>query len=152
MAGMKRSHVLVPIVAGGLSLAGCGSGVKQTAHYTTTPPTTIAGVGVSTSGPPPKPSTLAACASRWNRAANTNGRTAAHQRAPKADSARIQTASRSGYFREYAGRCLIYLITPPKSAVVFVEKAPGRFTFSAEATGHFAANADLQKGGRIHVR
>jgi hypothetical protein len=74
-------------------------------------------------------------------------------RAPKADAALIQTARRSGYFGEDAGRCLIYLITPPKSAVVFVvETAPGRFAFTADAAGHFSANADLQHDGRLQLR
>ena len=152
MAGMKCGFLLPLAVAGGLVLAGCGSGAKQTANYTTSPPTTIAGVGVTTSGPPPKPSTTRACADRWNGAANTSGRAAAKRRAPKAESARIQTAGRSGYFRQDAGRCLIYLITPPKDAVVFVETAPGRFTFTADATGRISANADLQQGGRLRLR
>jgi hypothetical protein len=146
MTGMKRS-LLLSIVAVGLALAGCGS--KQTLHYTTTPPTTISGVGVTTSGPPPKPSTPPACAGRWNGA--TTGLAAARQRAPKADRALIRMARRRGYFREDAGRCLIYLITPPESAVVFVETAPGRFTFTADATSHFSANADLQQNGRLHL-
>ena len=151
MAGVKSS-VLIPIVAFGLALAGCGSGAKQTAHYTTTPPTTISGVGVTTNGPPPEPTTPTACAGRWNAAANTSGRTAAMHQAPKAKTARIETARISGYFREYAGRCLIYLLTPPKSAVVFVETAPGRFAFTADATGHISPNADLQPSGRLQPR
>src|SRR5436305_2176242 len=142
---MNRQLVLLPVVAGGLALAGCGSGAKPTAHYTTTPPTTIAGVGVKTSGPRPKPTTLTACAHRWNGPADTSGRAAAKQHPPKADSALIRTAGRGGYFREYAGRCLIYLITPPKGAVVFVEATRGKFTFTASATGNFSANADLQQ-------
>lgn len=152
MAGMARSLVLVYLLATGLALAGCGSGAKQTLHYTTTPPTTISGVGVTTNGPPPKPNTPTACADRWNAAANTSGRTAAKQQAPKANTARIEKARRSGYFREDAGRCLIYLITPPKSAVVFVETAPGRFAFTADATGHVAPNADLRPSGRLQLR
>ena len=149
---MNRTLVLVPIVAGGLALAGCGAGVKQTADNTTAPPATIAGVGVATSGPPPKPSTPIACTRRWNRAPNARGRAAAKQRAPKADSASIQAAGRSGYFREQAGRCLVYLITPPKSAVVFIERAPGRFAFTADATGRFSPNADLQHDALLRLR
>jgi hypothetical protein len=152
MAGMKRSLLLVPIVAGGVAFAGCGSGAKQTSNYTTSPPTTIAGVGVTTSGPPPKPSTPRACAHRWNGAANTTARAAAKQRAPKAVSALIETAGRSGYFGEFAGRCLIWLITPPKTAIVFVETAPGRFVSTADATGQFSANADLRRDGRLRLR
>lgn len=152
MADMTRSFLFASLLAAVLALAGCGSGAKQTLHYTTTPPTTISGVGVTTSGPPPKPNTPAACAGRWNAAANTSGRTAAKQQAPKANAARITRAKRSGYFREDAGRCLIYLITPPKSTVVFVETAPGRFAFTADATGRIAPNADLRPSGRLHLR
>jgi hypothetical protein len=54
MEGMTRSLVLVSLLAAGLGLAGCGSGAKQTLHYTTTPPTTISGGGVTTNGPPPR--------------------------------------------------------------------------------------------------
>jgi hypothetical protein len=152
MVGMKRSLVFLSIAAGGLALAGCGSGAKQTAHYTTTPPTTISGVGVSTSGPPPKPTTSSACAHRWNRATNASGRAAARKRAPKADAAVVRTARSSGYFSDYAGRCLIYLVTPPASAAVFVEYAPGSFKFTADASGHFRANADLQHDARLQLR
>jgi hypothetical protein len=149
---MTRSLILISLLAAGLGLAGCGSGAKQTLHYTTTPPTTISGVGVSMSGPPPKPSTPAGCARRWDEARNTSGRAAAKQRAPKADKALIQSAGRTGYFREDSGRCLIYLITPPKSAVVFVETAPGRFTFTANATGRFSANAHFRQDTRLRLR
>lgn len=149
---MTRTPVLVFLFATGLGLAGCGSGAKQTAHYTTTPPTTIAGVGVRTAGPPPKPSTPTACARRWNAAANTSGRRDSTQRAPTAKAARVEAARRSGYFREDAGRCLVYLLTPPKSAVVFVETAPGRFAFTADATGHIAPNADLRPSDRLQLR
>lgn len=83
---------------------------------------------------------------------NASGRRAAKQRTPKADAALIETAKRSGYFRSYAGRCLIWLITPPKTAVVFVENAPGRFASTADATGSFAANADFQQDGRLRLR
>ena len=143
MAGMKRSLVLTPMVAVGLVLAGCGSGAKLT---------TIAGVGVTTSGPPPKPTTPTACASRWNGAANRSGRAAAKQHAPKAGSAFIRTAGPSGYFRGDAGRCLIYLLTPPKGAVVFVEAALGRFAFTAAASGDVLTNADLGQDERLHLR
>lgn len=150
MAGVK-SPVLIPIVAFGLALAGCGSGAKQTAHYTTTPPTTISGVGVTTNRSPPKPNTPTACARRWNGAANTSGRAAAKQKAPRADKALIRMARSTGYFADDAGRCLIYLIARP-SAVVFVETAPGRFAFTAYATGHVTTNADLQHDGRLRLR
>lgn len=149
---MNRSLLLAPAVAGVLALAGCGGAAQQAADDTTAPPPTIAGVGVATSGPLPKPTTPIACAQRWNGAANAPGRAAAKQRAPKAHSARIQTAGRSGYFREQAGRCLIYVITPRKRAAVFVEAARGRYTFTADATGHFAANADLQQDARLRLR
>jgi hypothetical protein len=49
-----------------------------------------------------------------------------------------------------AGRCLIYLVTGPKSAAVFVEAAPGKFVFTADASGHFETNADLQQSERLH--
>ena len=148
---MKRSLVLISVVAG-LALAGCGSGARQTAHYTTSPPTTISGVGVKTNGPPPQPSSPTACTRRWNGAENTSGRAAVKQHAPKADSALVRTAAPSGYFREDAGRCLIYLITPPESAAVFVETAPGRFVFNADATGRVRANADLDQSWRLTLR
>jgi hypothetical protein len=152
MVGMNRSLALTSVVAAGLALAGCGAGAKETAVDSTAPTPTIAGVGVATGGPPPEPNTLPACVRRWNGAGNTSGRSAARQRAPKAAAARIQPAGRSGYFREQAGRCLIYLITPPKSAVVFVEAARGRFTFVADATGRFTANADLRQDARLRLR
>jgi hypothetical protein len=150
-ADVKRPVVPFFLV-GTLVLASCGSGAKLTAHYTTSPPTTIAGVGVTTSGPPPKPSTPTACVDRWNGAANKDGRPAAKQRAPKAGSALVRPAGTTGYFSEDAGRCLIYLITPPKSAAVFVETAPGRFAFTAYATGRVTANAALQESERLHLR
>ena len=59
MTDVRRSFLLFPVVVGCLALTGCGSGAKQTAHYTTTPPTTISDVGVTTSGTPPKSSTQA---------------------------------------------------------------------------------------------
>lgn len=147
---MKRS--LLPVVVASLAFAGCGSGATQATNYTISPPTTLAGIGITTDGPPPKSSTPRACAHRWNGAANTSGRAAARQRATKADSALVQMAPSSGYFRQYANRCLVYLITPPKSAVVLVETTPGKFAFTAEATGHFSANADLQQDGRLRLR
>jgi len=42
-----------------------------------------------------------------------------------ATAALIRKAGSSGYFREDAGRCLMYLLAPPKSATVFVETAQG---------------------------
>jgi hypothetical protein len=149
---MKRSHFLVSIIAVGFAVAGCGSGAKQTAHYATTPPTTISGVGVTTTGPPPQPNTPTACVKRWNGTGNRSGRAAAKQKAPKATAVLIRKAGSSGYFSEDVGRCLIYLITPPKSAAVFVETAPGRFTFTADATGHVSANADLGQDGNLRLR
>ena len=149
---MKRLLLLFPIVASGLVLAGCGSGAKQTAHYTTTPPTTISGVGLRTSGPPPKPNTPTGCVNRWNGARNRSGRAAATQKAPRANAALVRKAGSSGYFRDDAGHCLIYLITPPKSAAVFVETAPGRFTFTADSTGHVSANAHLRQDARLRLR
>jgi hypothetical protein len=149
---MKPAVVLLLTLAWGLCLAGCGSGAKPTAQHTTSPPPTIAGVGLTTTGPPPKPSTPTACVNRWNASANTSGRAAAKQRAPQADGALVETAGSSGYFSDDAGRCLINLIRPPKSAVVFVEVAPGRFTFTADTTGNFSANADLQQDGRLRLR
>jgi hypothetical protein len=152
MAVMKWLLRLFPIVAVGLVLAGCGSGAKQTAHYTTTPPTTISGVGVTTSGPPPKPNTPTGCVNRWNGTRNRSGRAAARQKAPRAITALVRRAGSRGYFSEDAGRCLIYLITPPRSAVVFVETAPGRFAVTADATGHLAPNADLRPSSRLQLR
>ena len=149
---MKRSHFLFSTIAVGLAVAGCGSGAKQTAHYTTTPPTTISGVGVTTSGPPPQPSTPPACVKRWNGTRNRSERAAAKQKAPEAKAALIRKATSSGYFSDDVGRCLIYLITPPKSAAVFVETAPGRFTFTADATGHVSANADLRQDASLRLR
>ena len=149
---MKPSFGFFAVAVGALLLAGCGSGAKLTAHYTTSPPTTIAGVGVAISGPPPKPSTPSACARRWNGDANTSGRAAAKQRAPRANAALIRKARSSGYFSNFVGRCLIYLVTPPKSAVVFVETAPASFAFTADATGRFSANAGLQEGERLLLR
>lgn len=150
MADMKRSVVLISVVAG-VALAGCGSGARKTVHYTTSPPTTISGVGVQANGPPPKPSSPTACTGRWNGAENASGRAAVKQHAPKADAALVGRAAATGYFREYAGRCLIYLITPPKSAAVFVETAPGRFVFTADATGPVTANADLDQSGSLSL-
>jgi hypothetical protein len=139
---MNRSLALVPVAAV-LALAGCGAAAA--------PSTTIAGVGVATSGPVPEPSTPAACVRRWNGAANVNGRAAVKQQTPKAISARIRTAGRTGYFRDQAGRCLVYVIKLPKSAVVFVETAPGAFAFTADASGLFSANADLRPDARLRL-
>jgi len=141
---LKAVTAVPAIAAAGLALVGCGSGAKQT--------TTLAGVGVTTLGPPPKPSTPAACVRRWNGSANTSGRAAAEKSAPRADTALVRAAGSGGYFSDDAGRCLIYLITPPRSAVVFVETARGRFTFTADASGGFWANADVGPGGRLQIR
>jgi hypothetical protein len=142
------SLVVVSFVAGGLVLAGCGSGADNP-----TPPVTINGVGVRLSGPRPEPITPTACAHRWNEAANTSERVAATNRAPNANGALVQTAGRGGYFEHEAGRCLVWLITRPSRAVVFVETAPGRFSFIANAAaGHFAANANVQRDGRLRLR
>jgi hypothetical protein len=145
---MRALAAALPIAMAGLVLVGCGSGETGTAS----PPTTLAGVVVTTKGPPPKPSTPTACARRWNGPANASGRAAAARGAPKADAALVRAAGASGYFREDAGRCLIYLITPPRSAAVFVETARGEFSFTADASGRFSANADLRRGRRLHLR
>jgi len=58
----------------------------------------------------------------------------------------------SAYFREDAGRCLVYLLTPPTCGSVFVETAPGGFAFTADATGHVAPNADVRSNGRLQLR
>jgi hypothetical protein len=148
---MKLAATL--IVGPAFLLAGCASGAKPTAHDTTTPPTTIAGVGVTTVGPPPKPTTPTACARRWNGTANANGRQAAQQRAPKATTAIVRMAGASGHLSADAGRCLVYLITARRSATVFVEAARGRFVVTADATGTFVTpNADLQRGLRLRPR
>jgi hypothetical protein len=47
---------------------------------------------------------------------------------------------------------LIYVIARPKSALVFVETARGRFAFTADATGGFSANADLRPDARLRLR
>ncbi len=141
---MKAIAGLVLLSAMSLAVAACGSDTKQAA-------TTFAGVGVTTNGPPPTPNTLSACAQRWNSPANAGGRRAAKRQAPKADTALVQKATSSGYFSHDAGRCLIYLITPPKSAIVFIETAPGTFTYTADATGHFSANADVQASAAIQL-
>jgi hypothetical protein len=149
---LKRSLVFVPLVAGGVALAGCGSGAKRSTPGPPPPPTTVAGVVLVTSGRPPTPSTPTGCARRWNGATNTTGRGEARQHAPNARSAHIAKAKRGGYFGAYAGRCLVYLVTPPKTAAVFVETAPRQFQFTGDATGHFPANADLHFGERLGLR
>jgi hypothetical protein len=141
-----RFLVLLLMLLGPVALTGCGSATEQTQA------TTLAGVGVKHSGPPPTPDTPTACASRWNGAANTSGRATAKQKAAKADAAIVESARRGGYFSEDAGRCLVWLITPSKGAVVFVESAPGKFVFTADASGYFTANADLRQDGQLHLR
>jgi hypothetical protein len=136
--------ILALVSCTSLALVACGSGAKQTP--------TIAGVGVETKGPPPTPSTPGACARRWNAPANMRGRTDATRRAPNAQTAVVRRAGASGYFSDDAGRCLVYVITPLKGAVVFVETRPGTFTYAADANGHFSANADIRENGSIQVR
>ncbi len=80
------------------------------------------------------------------------GRAVVKQRAPKATTARVRTAERSGYFADDAGRCLVYVIAPSESAVVLVETAPGKFAFTADASGRFSANADLGPDARLRLR
>lgn len=135
----------LPIAAAVLVLGACGSGGAKTAS----PAVTIAGVGVALHGRVPRPTTASACTQRWNGAANEDGRAAAMRRAPKADEALVRTAGASGYLREAAGRCSVYLIAPPGSAVVFVETARGRFSFVADASGRFSPNAKLSPSGRL---
>jgi hypothetical protein len=141
---MKATAVL-PLVGMALVLGACGSGGTKAAS----PAETIAGVGVALHGPAPRPNTRSACGRRWNGSANASGRAAAMRRAPKADTALVRTAGSTGYFSEAAGRCSIYLLTPPRSAVVFVETARGRFAFAADASGRFSANAKLSPSGRV---
>ena len=148
---MRVIGTAVAAVLLGLLLVACGSGAQPTAHYTTSPPTTIAGVGVELSGSPPAPSTPSACVRRWNSSANASGRTAAEQRLPRASAALIRRGGSSGYFGDFVGRCLVYLVEPPK-AVVFVETSRGTFRFTADASGRFAANADVGAAARLRLR
>lgn len=135
----------LPVAAAVLVLGACGSGGAKPGS----PAETIAGVGVALHGRVPRPNTASACARRWNGSANAKGRAEAMRRAPKADSALVRAAGARGYFSQAAGRCSIYLIAPPGSAVVFVETSRGRFTFVADASGRFSANAKLSPGGRL---
>ncbi|HJU37761.1 MAG TPA: hypothetical protein VJ716_10140 [Gaiellaceae bacterium] len=148
---MKPVALVLGTAAVAVVLAGCGSGAKSSTRAAG-PPATIAGVAVDVSGSPPGPSTPAACVRRWNGAGNASGRASAARRAPKANEALVRAADASGYFSEEAGRCLIYLVTPPKSAVVFVETARGTFRFTADASGRFRANADVDPGVRLRLR
>lgn len=148
---MKRRGTALGIAGAAALLAGCGSGARPTAHYTTSPPTTVAGADLMMSDSPPKPSTPAACLRRWNGAANASGRAAAGRRVPQADGALVRTAGGSGYFANYAGRCLIYLVARRRAAV-FVETSTGRFRFTAGASGHFSPNAGLGHGTRLSLR
>jgi hypothetical protein len=109
-------------------------------------------VGLEPRDDPPAPSTPAACVRRWDGDANAGGRAAARQQLPKADAALVRSAGSSGYFGDYAGRCLVYLIELPKRAVVFVEASRGMFRFTADASGHFPAIADLFSGARLQLR
>jgi hypothetical protein len=87
---------------------------------------------------------------RWNGATNAGVRAAAMHRAPKADSALVRAAGSTGYFRDSAGRCLVY-VTAPHGAVIFVEAARGRFTFVASASGRFSTNAKVAPSGRLRL-
>lgn len=69
-----------------------------------------------------------------------------------ANAALVRPAGTSGYFGDHAGRCLVYLVTASTKAVVFVETARGTFSFSADASGSLAANADVGPGGRLRLR
>jgi hypothetical protein len=150
---MKLVAPVLGTAAAAVVLAGCGSGTKPRATPgTAAPTTTIAGVGFEPSDNPPGPSTPTACLRRWNGAANASGRTAAEQRLPKVDGALIRRARSRGYFGDYAGRCLVYLIKLPNTAVVFVEASRGMFRFTADASGRFPANADLGPDGRLQLR
>jgi hypothetical protein len=65
----------------------------------------------------------------------------------------VPVAGGSGYFRDYADRCLVYLISAHRAAAVFVETARGRFVLTAGASGQFTApNANVQRGRRLHLR
>lgn len=146
---MKAAATVLGIGVTAAFLAGCGSGAKRTTHHAAAPATTIAGVGLMMSDPPPEPSTPLACIRRWNAAGNAVGRAAAKRREPKAAEALVRTAGSSGYFRDYAGRCLIYLVARQRAAV-FVESAVGKYRFTADASGRFSPNADLRPG--THLR
>jgi hypothetical protein len=148
---MKARGTTLWLAGAAALLAGCGSGAKPTAHHPTSPPTTIAGVGLMMSDSPPKPSTPAACLRRWNGTANANGRAGAAHHVPQADGALVRKAGGSGYFASYAGRCLIYLVARQRAAV-FVETSPGRFRFIAGASGHFSPNAGLGQDTRLRLR
>jgi hypothetical protein len=148
---MKARGTPLWIVGVAAILAGCGSGAKPAAQQSTSPATTVAGVGLMPSDSPPTPSTPAACLRRWNGAANAGGRAAAARRVPQASGALIRTAGGSGYFASYAGRCLIYLVARQRAAV-FVETSTGRFRFAAGASGRFSPNAALEEGARLRLR
>jgi hypothetical protein len=148
---MKAVGTVLAIGAAATLLAGCGSGAKGTTHHAEAPATTIAGVGLMMSDPPPTPSTPLACVRRWNAAGNAGGRAAAKRREPKADRALVRAAGSSGYFGDYSGRCLIYLVARQRAAV-FVETAVGKYQFTAGASGRFSSNADLARGTRLRLR
>jgi hypothetical protein len=145
---MKTAAAMLSFLVTAALLAGCGSGAKPAAHRSTT----LAGVGVTTTGPPPKPSTPVACARRWNGSTNSTGRAAAVRRAPQANTALVRTSGAQGYFGDLAGRCLVYVVTGSKRAAVFVETARGRFRFVADGSGLFSANAVLAPNGRLQFR
>ena len=140
-----KATALLPIAAMAFVLGACAWGGTKTAS----PAETLAGVGVALHGRVPRPNTASACARRWNGSANASGRAAAMRRMPKAETALVRTAGSRGYFSEAAGRCSVYLIAPPGGAVVFVETARGRFTFVADASGRYSANAKLSASGRL---
>lgn len=143
---MKSLATVLPLTAMALVLGACGSGGTKTRSSSAE---TIAGVGVTLHGRPPRPNTASACTRRWNGSANASGRAAAMRRAPKSDTALVRTAGSTGYFSDVAGRCSVYLIAPARSAAVFVETARGRFTFVADASGRFSASAKLSPSGRL---
>ena len=134
-----------------LAAMGCNSGPQPTARETGSPATTLAGVLVETSGPPPTPRTPAACIRRWNAAANADARRAGQQRVPQPAAAIVRIAGPHGYFGEYSGRCLIYLVADGNAAV-FVESAPERFAFTAGAAGvRTVPNARIERGLRLKL-
>ena len=144
--GMRVAGSALAVAAAALVLVACGSGSKPAAG----PPATIAGVGVTTKGPAPKPSTPAACARRWNGSANASGRAAAERRLPAADRAVVRSAASTGSFADVSGRCLVYLVARRRAAI-FVETSRGKFGFTADASGHFSTNARLRGGARLRL-
>jgi len=144
------------LASAGLGLviaAGCGSSGNTSAGEPPRPAATIAGVGVATVGPVPKPARLGACVERWNASPNAGARRDARRRAPRARRAIVAVATKSGYFSDLRGRCLIYLIpSDPGAAIVFVERSPEHFIFTADASGRLSPpNATLGTGHLLRL-